>query len=209
MPHFSRHMCGKWGRWSLFPCFLTRHLKSSSGVYVSKSVFLPLILAVTAATLSRGSSSTVPRHLESITISQTVSGQQIQFIATGTFSAAPMTLAPLPVDWGIGRFAPPPGGNLDYQLTSGLSRSNANAQYRTCRSWPGLLQIQTPQRVEQRHSKTWSSDRLRLNVLRAREIGEVGSVPERGSEISGWNHRLGSRLLLESGTCELARRRFC
>jgi hypothetical protein len=57
------------------------------------------------------------RQLQSIKISSTADGQQIQFVATGTFSAPPTTVSPLPVDWGIGPFAPPPG-TLQYTLTT-------------------------------------------------------------------------------------------
>jgi hypothetical protein len=74
-----------------------------------------LILVATVLTLSCGSGG---RQLQSITISQTVNGQQIQFTATGTFSAAPITVSPLPVTWGVGPFAPPPPGNLGYQLST-------------------------------------------------------------------------------------------
>lgn len=66
-------------------------------------------------TLSCGSGG--GRQLQSITISQTTSGQEIQFVATGRFSAPPTTVSPLPADWGIGPFAPPPA-NLQYQLTT-------------------------------------------------------------------------------------------
>jgi hypothetical protein len=57
------------------------------------------------------------RQLQSITISQTANGQQVQFVATGTFSAPPTTVTPLPVMWGLQLYAPPPG-NLDYTLTT-------------------------------------------------------------------------------------------
>ncbi len=73
-----------------------------------------LILLLAVVTFSCGGG----RHLQSITISQTANGQQIQLVATGTFSAAPITVTPLAVDWGVGPFAPPPPGNLDYQLTT-------------------------------------------------------------------------------------------
>jgi hypothetical protein len=75
--------------------------------------FLSLLL-VAYVTLSCGSG----RRLQSITISQTTSGSQITFVATGTFSTAPTTVTPLPVKWGIGPFAPPPPRNLDYTLTT-------------------------------------------------------------------------------------------
>jgi hypothetical protein len=58
------------------------------------------------------------RRLESITISQTANGEQVQFTASGTFSALPTKVTPLAVSWGIGLFAPPPPGNLRYTLTT-------------------------------------------------------------------------------------------
>ena len=76
---------------------------------------LLILLSAGSLTSACGSSS---RHLQSITISSTVNGQQVQFIATGTFSAPPTTVTPLPVsDWGIGPFAPPPE-NVQYTLTT-------------------------------------------------------------------------------------------
>ncbi len=78
---------------------------------------LVLVVAVVASLFtSCGSGS--GRQLQSITVAQTVNGQQIEFVATGTFSEAPTTVTPLPVTWGVGPFAPPPPGNLDYQLTT-------------------------------------------------------------------------------------------
>ena len=70
---------------------------------------LILLLFATSLTLSCGSSS---RQLQSITTKATVNGQQLQFVATGTFSAPPLTVSPLPVSWS---FAPPPG---EYSLTT-------------------------------------------------------------------------------------------
>lgn len=58
------------------------------------------------------------RQLRSISISQTANGQLITFVATGTFSAPPTTVTPLPVMWGLQLYAPPPPRNLDYTLTS-------------------------------------------------------------------------------------------
>jgi hypothetical protein len=74
---------------------------------------LLLILSVTCFTLFCGSS----RHLQSISISQTSNGQQIEFVATGNFSSAPTTVTPLPVDWSVGPFAPPPP-TLTYTLST-------------------------------------------------------------------------------------------
>ena len=56
------------------------------------------VLALACFALSCGSS----RRLQSITISQTTSGTQITFVATGTFSAPPTTVTPLPVSWYVG-----------------------------------------------------------------------------------------------------------
>ena len=67
----------------------------------SWSVVLLILLAI-SFTLSCGSS---PRQLQNITIAQTTNGQQVQFVATGTFSASPRTVTPLPVDWTMGLMA--------------------------------------------------------------------------------------------------------
>lgn len=67
-------------------------------------------------TLACGGSSS-SRQLQSIAIHSAVNGQQIQFTAAGTFSAPPTTVDPLPVNWSLGLFAPPPA-NLQYTLTS-------------------------------------------------------------------------------------------
>jgi hypothetical protein len=58
---------------------------------------LSFLLVVASVTLACGSG----RQLQSINISQTVNGEQIQFVATGIFSAPPTTVTPLPVDWMI------------------------------------------------------------------------------------------------------------
>lgn len=52
------------------------------------------------------------RQLQSITITETTSGADTQFVATGTFSAPPITVTPLPVFWSL---APPPA---QYTLTT-------------------------------------------------------------------------------------------
>jgi hypothetical protein len=56
------------------------------------------VLAIACFALSCGSG----RRLQSITISETTSGTQSTFVATGTFSAAPTTVTPLPVSWYVG-----------------------------------------------------------------------------------------------------------
>ena len=74
-----------------------------------------LLLLASLSILGCGSNSS--RQLRSITIVRTVSGEQVQFIATGTFSAAPTTVTPLPVDWTMGPMAPPPP-RYTYTLTT-------------------------------------------------------------------------------------------
>ena len=66
------------------------------------------LLLVTCLTVACGSN----RQLRSITINAAVNGEQIQFTATGTFSASPTSVTPLPVSWS---YAPPPG---QYNLTT-------------------------------------------------------------------------------------------
>jgi len=79
-------------------------------------VWIPAsLLLLVLCTLSCGTSP--GRQLQSITIAKSVSGQQIQFVATGTYSAAPTTVSPLPVDWSLGLLAPPPK-EYTYTLTS-------------------------------------------------------------------------------------------
>ena len=82
-----------------------------------KSSFLLALLVAAYFALSCGSGNS-GRQLKSITITQTANGNQIQFIATGKYSAPPTTMTPLPASWGVGPFAPPPAGNLQYQLTT-------------------------------------------------------------------------------------------
>jgi|HubBroStandDraft_2_1064218.scaffolds.fasta_scaffold09342_3 hypothetical protein len=75
-----------------------------------------LLLAMAWLTLGCGAGG---RHLQSISLTQTVTsnGEQIQFVATGTFSAPPTTVSPLPVDWTNGLMAPPPP-IYNYTLTT-------------------------------------------------------------------------------------------
>jgi hypothetical protein len=84
------------------------------------TAFSASLLLVAAVTLACGSGNNAltGRHLLSISIAQTTSGSQIQFVATGTFSSAPTSVTPLPVSWSAGLFAPPPPGNLDYSLST-------------------------------------------------------------------------------------------
>ena len=52
------------------------------------------------------------RKLQSITINSVENGQQVELVATGTFSSSPTTVNPLPVSWSL---APPPS---QYTLTT-------------------------------------------------------------------------------------------
>jgi hypothetical protein len=74
------------------------------------------LLLVVAFSLSCGGGNG-NRQLLSISIAQTANGQQVQFVATGMFSAAPTTVSPLPVDWTLGLMAPPPP-QYSYTLTT-------------------------------------------------------------------------------------------
>lgn len=78
---------------------------------------LVFLLALTVAALplidcGSNSSMTNARQLQNITIHSTVTGTQIEFTASGTFSAAPVTVSPIAVSWS---YAPPPP---DYTLTA-------------------------------------------------------------------------------------------
>jgi hypothetical protein len=115
-------------------------------------ILLPL---VTSLTLSCGSG----RQLQSITITQTSNGQQIEFLATGHFSSPPVTVPSIPVEWSIQLMAPPPpqytltaqpfGFNCGVaELTSpgpipivAYAPSNANAPLSG--SWSGMVQAST------------------------------------------------------------------
>src|ERR1700691_2464852 len=76
---------------------------------------LLLLLLVTSLTLACSNGSDPGRQLQSITVTQTANGQQIEFVATGHFSSPPATVTPIPVEWSIQLIAPPPS---QYTLTS-------------------------------------------------------------------------------------------
>jgi hypothetical protein len=85
---------------------------------LTRLLSLPILfLAMTWVTLSCGSGG---RHLQSITLTQTAinNGQEDQFVATGTFSAPPTTVTPLPVDWTTGNLMAPPPPTYNYTLTT-------------------------------------------------------------------------------------------
>jgi hypothetical protein len=72
---------------------------------------LTLLLPLTLMTPGCGSGNS-NRQLQSISIKAVRNGQQVQFLATGTFSAPPTAVSPLPVFW---TFAPP---DPQYTLTT-------------------------------------------------------------------------------------------
>jgi len=80
---------------------------------MNKYCALILLLPVTSLTLACGSSSN--RQLQSITITQTANGQQIEFVATGYFCSSPTTVPSIPVMWSVQLMAPPPP---QYTLTT-------------------------------------------------------------------------------------------
>jgi hypothetical protein len=75
-----------------------------------------VLLFAAILTLACGSSPS-SRQLRSITIHTVVNGSELQFTATGTYSAPPTTVTPLPVNWSFGLMAPPPN-TLQYTLTT-------------------------------------------------------------------------------------------
>lgn len=74
------------------------------GPLVRLSLVLVLILAVLSGLSCGGGSN---RVLESISVSPQVASGQVQFVATGRFSAPPLTVTPLPVTWSIPPYAMP------------------------------------------------------------------------------------------------------
>ncbi|HTS37965.1 MAG TPA: hypothetical protein VMH04_19975 [Candidatus Solibacter sp.] len=78
-------------------------------------MFIFCLLIVASLTLGCGGGS--GRQLQSISISQTTSNGQLAYIATGTFSAPPNTVSPLPVDWTSQLMAPAPS-EYSYTLTT-------------------------------------------------------------------------------------------
>ena len=69
---------------------------------VARLVVAPILLFVGLIALSCGGGTNPNRMLESISISPAVANAQngqAQFVATGTFSAPPVTVTQLPVNW--------------------------------------------------------------------------------------------------------------
>jgi hypothetical protein len=83
-----------------------------------KLICVTLLFLVSTLILACGRGS--GRQLESISISSTTvgaNGQQLSFVATGTFSEPPISVTPLPVDWSTQLIAPPPS-EYTYTLTT-------------------------------------------------------------------------------------------
>lgn len=75
------------------------------------------VLTLSLAALLALGCGTGSRQLQSITVTQSLSGGKVSFIATGHYTSEPTTVTPLPVSWGIGLFAPPPK-SITYTLTT-------------------------------------------------------------------------------------------
>jgi hypothetical protein len=68
----------------------------------SGAPFSPLLLLFVALLADGcGSGSSSNRQLQSISITGTAVGSEFSFIATGTFSAPPTQVTPLPVSWSL------------------------------------------------------------------------------------------------------------
>jgi len=78
---------------------------------MNKVCTVMFLVPVTCLTLACGGGGN-NRQLQSIKINAAVNGEQIEFTATGTFSAPPTSVTPLPVCWS---YAPPPAC---YNLTT-------------------------------------------------------------------------------------------
>lgn len=116
---------------------------------MNKHCALLLLLPPTSFTFACGSGTT--RQLQSIAITQTANGEQIEFVATGKFSSSPATVTPIPVEWSVQLLAPPP---QQYMLTTqpflfkctasgpfptvAYAPSDANAS--ASGSWSGMVQ---------------------------------------------------------------------
>jgi len=70
-----------------------------NGILVRVSLTLALLLTALFMLSCGGSSN---RVLESISVSPQAGNGQAQFVATGTFSAPPVKVTPLPVNWTVG-----------------------------------------------------------------------------------------------------------
>ena len=62
-----------------------------------RAVFFGVLVLAVLSLLSCGGGS--GRMLQSISVSPQIANGQVQYVATGTFSASPTTVTPLPVNW--------------------------------------------------------------------------------------------------------------
>ena len=112
------------------------------------SVILPLL--ATSLILACGSSGS-SRQLQSITIAQTASGQQIEFVATGNFSSSPATVTSIPVEWSVQLMAPPP---QQYTLTT------QPFPFKCTASGPFLIVAYAPSDANAPLSGSWSGAKM-------------------------------------------------
>lgn len=68
---------------------------------VTRLLLTPILLFVGLDTLSCGGGINPNRMLESISVSPQAGHGQVQFVATGTFSAPPVKVTPLTVNWSL------------------------------------------------------------------------------------------------------------
>ncbi|HMC32502.1 MAG TPA: hypothetical protein VKL99_16820 [Candidatus Angelobacter sp.] len=90
-------------------------------------LFVPFLIVLV---LSCGGGTLAQRRLASLTISPTsatASGGNVQFIVTGTFNTAPMTVTPLTVIWTADRpaFSGPPTSNRATVDSNGLAHCSS------------------------------------------------------------------------------------
>ena len=109
---------------------------------------LMIFLPVTSLTLACGSSN---RRLQSIAMTQTANGQQIEFVATGNFSSAPTRVTSIPVEWSVQLMAPPP---QQYTLTT------QPFQFECTASGPFPIVAYAPSDPTLPLSGSWSSARM-------------------------------------------------
>jgi hypothetical protein len=109
---------------------------------------LIILLPVTSLTLACGSSN---RRLQSIAMTRTANGQQIEFVATGNFSSSPTTVTSIPVEWSVQLMAPPP---QQYTLT------NQPFLFKCTASGPFPIVAYAPSDPNAPLSGSWSSARM-------------------------------------------------
>jgi hypothetical protein len=106
-----------------------------------KRASLAILLAVLAIVVLSCGTTNSNRMLNAISISPAVAqaqSGQAQFVATGTFSASPMTVTPLPVNWG----GPPlPLSDASACIPSGCPGIDSQGMATCDQTWTGTVTI--------------------------------------------------------------------